>query len=46
MDNLISFVLAGGTEFTPEVLLRFFIFFGVLELIGNIITALIKAGGR
>lgn len=46
MDNLISFVLAGSSEFTPEVLLRFFIFFGILEMIGNIITALIKAGGK
>lgn len=46
MDNLISFVLAGASEFTPEVLLRFFIFFGILEMIGNIITALIKAGGK
>ena len=46
MDSVIQFVLAGGTEFTPEVLLRFFIFFGVLEMIGNILTALIKVGGK
>lgn len=42
MNNLINFILAGSTEFTPEVLIRIVVFLAVLECISNIVNSMFR----
>lgn len=46
MDELMIFLLNGATDFTPEVLIRIFIFLSFLECISSICHAFANVGRR
>lgn len=40
MQNLIDFIMAGQSEFTPEVLIRYMVFVLILSCIGSIVNSI------
>lgn len=46
MDNLVYWILNGGAEFTPEVLVRIIVFVMILSCIANIADACLSVGRR
>lgn len=40
MQKLIDFIMAGQTDFTPEVLIRYMVFVLVLACIGSIVNSI------
>lgn len=46
MDNLMNFILGGAIEFTPEVLIRIFVFLSFLECISSICHAFASVGRK
>ena len=46
MDSMVELILNGATEFTPEVLVRLFVFVMTLECIATIAYAVTSIGRR
>lgn len=46
MQTLIDFILAGNTEFTPEVLVRYMTFVLILSAISSIVDSCFSVGRR
>ena len=46
METLMDFILSGATEFTPDVLIRIFIFLCFLECISGICQTFASVGRR
>lgn len=44
MESLIEFILAGQTEFTPEVLIRFVVFVLILYCLSSIAQSILSVG--
>lgn len=42
MQNLIDFILAGSSEFTPEVLIRYMVFVLILSCIGSVVNSVFE----
>jgi hypothetical protein len=46
MENIVSLLTNGATEFTPEVLVSLIVFVLVLECIGSIAYSILSVGRR
>ncbi len=45
MDNMVDLIVNGATGYTPDVLIRLFVFILVLDMLSAVISAMFKAGG-
>lgn len=43
MENMVQLIVNGATQFTPEVLVRLFVFVLVLDMLGTVVSSLFKS---
>lgn len=45
MESMVNLIVGGANGYSPDVLVRLFVFVLLLDMLGSVISAMFKAGG-